>query len=156
MFSRCFLPNCPCESTSPQNSSIIDVETCVAIDARGAEVPTPVYRCRWDTQHSPCGMFISGAHRDIFSHLRERHGIMYTADADLECLWSPCSMNRCLKMSSIARHIERHLGIQFRCSRCEFTAREDVVRDHIRRSAGCANAGIQLVPGSEARQIVSA
>lgn len=155
-FPRCFLPNCPCESTSPQNSVIIDVEPCVAINARDAEVPTPVYRCCWDEQHYPCGMFIQGAPRDILSHLRERHDIMHTADAELECRWSSCSMDKPLKMSSITRHIGKHMGIQFKCSLCEFMARDDVVRDHIRRSPCCADAAVQLVPGSGARRIVSA
>ncbi|KAG2128142.1 hypothetical protein BD769DRAFT_1667697 [Suillus cothurnatus] len=82
MSTRCFLPHCPCESTSPQNSDIIDVEPSAAINARNAEVAL-VYRCCWDTQHSPCGIFIEGTPRDILSHLRERHGIVHTADAEL-------------------------------------------------------------------------
>ncbi|KAG2157881.1 uncharacterized protein EDB93DRAFT_731668 [Suillus bovinus] len=157
MSTRCFLPHCPCGSTSPQNSDIIDVEPCAAINAHDPDAEVVVYRCSWDTQHSPCGMFIEGAPRDILSHFRERHGIaMYAADADVQCRWSPCSMDRHLKMNSIARHIAWHLGIQFRCSRCGLTARDDVVRDHIRRNPGCADAVVQLVPGSGARRIVSA
>ncbi|KAG1781620.1 hypothetical protein EV702DRAFT_597346 [Suillus placidus] len=156
MFTRCFLPHCPCESTSPQNSVIIDVEPSAAVNARDAQVETLVYRCLWDTQHSPCGMFIEGTSRDLLSHLRERHGVMHTADAELECRWSSCSMDKRLKMNSIARHIGKHLDIQFRCSRCGLTARDDVVRDHIRRNPACADAAVHLVPGSGARRIVSA
>ncbi|KAG1866828.1 hypothetical protein F4604DRAFT_1927801 [Suillus subluteus] len=154
MSTRCFLPHCPCESTSPQNSVVIDVEPSAVVNARNAEVAL-VYRCSWDTQHSPCGMFIEGSPRDILSHLRERHGIVHSGDADLECRWSSCSMDKRLKMSSIARHIGKHLGIQFKCSRCGLTARDDVVRDHIRRNPGCADAAVQLVPGPGARRIVS-
>ncbi|KAG2036904.1 hypothetical protein BDR03DRAFT_1011255 [Suillus americanus] len=156
MSTRCFLPHCPCESTSPQNSVIIEVEPSTAVNARNADSDTLVYRCSWDTQHSPCGMFIEGSPRDILSHFRERHGIVYTADADLECRWSSCSMDKLLKMSSIPRHIGRHLGIQFRCSQCGLMARDDVVRDHIRRNPGCADAAVQLFPGSGAQRIVSA
>ncbi|KAG1747199.1 uncharacterized protein EDB91DRAFT_1019751, partial [Suillus paluster] len=74
--------------------------------------------CDWDAEHSPCGMYIEGTSRDVISHLRERHGIVQKADEDLKCLWSSCSVGRPLKMGSIARHVSRHLGIQFRCSRC--------------------------------------
>lgn len=156
MFTRCFLPHCPCESTSPQDSVIIDVEPCAAINARDSDIEVVVYRCCWDTRGSPCRFFIEGSPMDILSHLRERHGVVYSADADIECCWSPCSMDRRLKMSSITRHIARHLGIQFKCSRCGLTARDDVVRDHIRRNPGCADAAVQLVHGSGARRIVSA
>ncbi|KAG2074224.1 hypothetical protein BDR04DRAFT_1229470 [Suillus decipiens] len=156
MSTRCFLLHCPCKSTSPQDSVVIDVEPSTALNARNAEVETLVYRCCWDTQHSPCKLFIECTSRDILSHLRERHGIVHTADADLECRWSSCSLNRCLKMGSIARHIGKHLGIKFKCSQCELTGRDDVVRDHIRRSPSCADAAVQLVPGSGARRIVSA
>ncbi|KAG2147590.1 hypothetical protein DEU56DRAFT_882348 [Suillus clintonianus] len=156
MFTRCFLPHCPCKSMSPHDAIVIDVEPSAVVNAQDAEGETLVYHCSWDIQHSPCGMFIEGTPRDILSHLRERHGIVHNAEEDLGCRWSPCSMDRALKMCSIARHIARHLGIQYRCSRCELTARDDVVRDHIRRTPGCANAAVQMVPGSGARRIVSA
>ncbi|KAG1750752.1 hypothetical protein EDB19DRAFT_1846355 [Suillus lakei] len=155
--SRCFLPHCPCKSTSPQNAVVIDVEPSTAINARDAEVETLVYRCAWDTQHSPCGMFIEGTPREIFSHLRQRHGVPHNANEELQCRWSPCSTDGPLKMGSFARHITRHLGIQFRCSQCELVmARDDVARAHIRRIVGCADAAVELVPGSGARRIVSA
>ncbi|KAG1750756.1 hypothetical protein EDB19DRAFT_1349652 [Suillus lakei] len=156
MLTRCVLPNCPCKSTSPQSAVIIDVEPSAVVNACDAELETPVYRCSWDTHHSPCRMFIEGTARDILAHLRERHNIVHNADDDLECRWSSCPMDKPLKMGSIARHIGRHLGIQYRCSRCALTARDDVVRDHIRRIPGCADAAVELVPGPGARQIVAA
>ncbi|KAG0705698.1 hypothetical protein DFH29DRAFT_872860 [Suillus ampliporus] len=157
MFSRCPLPRCPCDSTSPPDALVIDVEPTTALKARHAVVEILVYQCAWDDEHSPCGMFIEGTPRDIFSHLRQHHGLFHNVKDALECRWSSCSIDGPLKMGSIARHILRHLGIQFRCSRCELVmARDDVVRDHIRRLPGCADAEVQLVPGSGARWIVSA
>jgi len=108
-------------------------------------------------EHSPCGMFIEGTPRDIISHLRHHHGIVHDADEELECRWSSCSIEGPLKMGSIARHIMRHLDIQFRCSWCNLVmARDDIVRAHIRRPLGCVGATVQVVPGPGAQQIVSA
>ncbi|KAG1750760.1 hypothetical protein EDB19DRAFT_1612339, partial [Suillus lakei] len=72
--------------------------------------------CAWD--HSPCEMFIEGTPREILSHFRRRHGVVHNVNEKFQCRWGSCSMDGPLKMGSFARHIMRHLGIQFRCSRC--------------------------------------
>ncbi|KAG1747201.1 uncharacterized protein EDB91DRAFT_73979 [Suillus paluster] len=157
MFSRCPLPHCPCDSTSPPDAVVINVEASTAVKARHAAVEILVYQCTWDSEHSPCGLFIEATPIDILSHLRQHHGISHNANENLECRWSSCSADGPLKMGSISRHILKHLGIHFRCTGCELVmARDDVVRAHIRRLPGCADAAVQLVPALGARQIVSA
>ncbi|KAG0705694.1 hypothetical protein DFH29DRAFT_260351 [Suillus ampliporus] len=152
--SRCFLCDCPCDSTSPPDAIVIHVEASTAIKARHSAVP--VYRCAWSDE--PCTMFIEGTRTEILSHFRQCHGIVCGASGDLVCRWGSCSMAEGpLKIGSVARHIARHLGIQYRCSQCELVmCRDDLVRAHIRKSAGCTGAIVQVMAGPGARQIVSA
>ncbi|KAG0706827.1 hypothetical protein DFH29DRAFT_120555 [Suillus ampliporus] len=154
---RCFLHDCPCDSTSPHDAIVINVETSTAVRARDSAVEAVVYRCAWNNEHSQgCGMFIGGTHREILSHLRQRHGVGYSAKENLQCRWRSCSTAGLLKIGSIPRHVAKHLGIQSKCSGCEqVMTREDVVQDHIKKSPGCAGAVVEMIPGPEARQIVS-
>ncbi|KAG0706831.1 hypothetical protein DFH29DRAFT_900230 [Suillus ampliporus] len=151
---RCFLSDCPCDSTSPQEAIIIDVEASTAIKARQNAVL--VYRCGWNIEHSPCSVFIEGTRKEILSHLKQCHGIMHDIGANIGCCWDSCSMAGALKMDSVARHIARHLGIKSRCSRCGCVmARDDVIQAHIRKSPECTGGMAQVVPGPGAQQIVS-
>ncbi|KAG0706834.1 hypothetical protein DFH29DRAFT_765301, partial [Suillus ampliporus] len=89
--------------------------------------------CDWDRHSGACGMFLGGTHAEILSHLRQRHGIGYSAKENLRCSWSSCSEP--LKIDSIPRHVAKHLGIQSKCSGCgHVMAPKDVVRDHINKS----------------------
>ncbi|KAG0706828.1 hypothetical protein DFH29DRAFT_900225 [Suillus ampliporus] len=153
---RCFLPDCPCDSTSPHDATIIDVENSTAVKARDSAVDAALYRCAWNENSQACGMFIGGTRKEILSHLRQRHGVKHSAKENLKCQWGSCSHAGPLKIDSIPRHVAKHLGIQSKCSGCErVMAREDVVRDHIKKSSGCAGAIVKMVPGRKARRIVS-
>ncbi|KAG1742733.1 uncharacterized protein EDB91DRAFT_1127758 [Suillus paluster] len=143
---------------SPRDAIIIDVETSTAVKARYSAADAIVYRCAWNNEHSQaCGIFIGGTHKNILSHLRRCHGVGFSTREDINCLWGSCLRAEHLKIGSIPRHVATHLGIRSKCSGCgRVMSREDAVQDHIKKSPGCVGAIVEMVPGPEARLIVSA
>lgn len=102
----------------------------------------PRYRCDWEVaKEQPCGRWIEGGSKEVWTHVRTTHGLKGRYSGWCHCQWGGC-LER-LKVSSLQRHLAKHLDIRWRCSSCNMIfARCDYVRRHIKLSKECRGAGI--------------
>lgn len=109
-----------------------------------------VFLCRWDNEGSLCNDELDATPKDIFTHLRQDHGMVGNKQT-YRCLWIT-ARGRCgeqLRFQSFGRHIIKHAGIRIKCSVCDTTmpARNDLVTRHRHRHPNCSQADFIIVPG---------
>lgn len=109
-----------------------------------------VYKCQWDTNHSPCGMHIEGDQPSVTDHLVRFHGFT-GGEGDTACLWGGCVSKKraAMKGTSIARHLVTHIGYKIKCTACNVDyAREDACRrSHANARSECQTMQIAPVHG---------
>ena len=106
------------------------------------------YQCNWEvSEERPCGEWIGGGSKEVWIHVRTAHGLKGKYGGWCHCRWGGCLEK--LKVSSLRRHLARHLEIRWRCSGCDTVfSRYDYVRRHIKRNEECHGAGCHpLGPG---------
>lgn len=98
------------------------------------------YRCNWEVaKEQPCGKWIEGGSKEVWIHVRTAHGLKGHYSGWCHCRWSGCLEK--LRVSSLQRHLAKHLDIRWRCSNCDMIfARCDYVRRHIKLSKECHGA----------------
>ncbi|KAG8221307.1 hypothetical protein J3R82DRAFT_1474 [Butyriboletus roseoflavus] len=109
------------------------VQTCTNSGLHGYETSRtlpipPRYQCDWEVvEKQPCGDWIEGGSKEVWSHVRTAHGLKGLYSIWCHCKWGGCLEK--LKVSSLQRHIAKHLNIKWCCSSCDMVfARHDYVR----------------------------
>ena len=105
------------------------------------------HQCKWEVaENQPCGEWIEGGSKEVWIHVRTAHGLKGLYNGWCHCGWVGCLEK--LKVSSLQRHLAKHLVIKWRCSSCDIVfSRDDYVRKHIKLTKEChgAEAVIHLV-----------
>lgn len=105
---------------------------------------SPRYQCDWEVaEKQPCGEWIEGGSKEVWSHVRTAHGLKGLYSGWCHCRWGGCLEK--LRVSSLQRHLAKHLDIKWRCSSCDIVfARYDYVRRHIKFSEECHGAEVVI------------
>ncbi|KAI9459998.1 hypothetical protein HD554DRAFT_2135277 [Boletus coccyginus] len=138
------------------SSSAQHVISCIDLKRSKSGVPSHPssryssrYRCNWEVaKNQPCGEWVEGGNKEVWMHVRTAHGLKGLYSGWCHCSWGGC-LER-LRVSSLQRHLAKHLEIKWRCSSCgSVFSRCDYVRRHIRLSQGCHGAEAVINPVSE-------
>ncbi|KAG9312077.1 hypothetical protein JVU11DRAFT_7360 [Chiua virens] len=143
------------DSKAPTTSSAPHVTSCNRDASETAQLRSTEnasngpsrYQCQWEVvKNGPCGEWIEGGSKEIWAHVRTCHGLKGHYGGRCQCKWGGCLEP--LNVSSLHRHLAKHLDIKWRCSKCNaISARHDCVRKHIRENKECHGAeAVNAVP----------